>query len=237
MSVAMTRRGTVVLAASVALVLAALAAAPAADAATLYACVKKSGSARMFTKKPKCKKGETKLSWNTQGAAGKDGVNGINGAAGKDGAIGKEGAPGQPQHAGTFSSTLAASFETPPSAALFSLAGASVKLVCFNFIGNFSIIEASAPTSSRAETGMVAVNSAGKAPEVAQEPVQDVALTPSSTTIMKLSSNVKEPFSNIAHVNGSIITPTGVVLWDAYLATGPNPSGCTIHGTALTVPL
>jgi hypothetical protein len=243
MSIARNRRMLVGLAACAALMTAVLAAAPQAQASTLFACVKKSGAARVFSKKPKCKKGETLLSWNSQGAAGKNGVNGINGAGGKDGAAGKdgtngtEGLPGQPQKAVTFSATLAASFETPPSAALFNLAGASAKLVCFNFIGNFSFIEASAPATSRAETGMVATDTTGKSPEVAQEPVQDIALTTSFSPIIKLSSNTKEPLANIAHVNGSITTPTGVVLWDAFLKTGPNPAGCTIHGTALTVPL
>lgn len=247
MSLAHTRRMLVALAACAALMTAVLAAAPQAQAAsTLFACVKKTGAARVFSKKPKCKKGETLLSWNSTGAAGKNGVNGINGtngsagAPGKEGTAGKdgtEGAAGQPQKATTFSATLAASFESPPSAALFNLAGASAKLVCFNFIGNFSFIEATGPATSRAETGMVATDTSGKSPEVAQEPVQDIALTTSFSPIIKLSSNTKEPLANIAHVNGSITTPTGVVLWDAFLRTGPNPAGCTIHGTALTVPL
>jgi hypothetical protein len=248
MSIARNRRTFVVLAACAALLTAVLAAAPQAQASTLFACVKKSGNTHIFTKKPKCKKGETLLSWNSTGTAGRNGVNGINGAAGagkegpagKEGTTGKEGkegVAGQPQKATTFSATLAASFESPPSATLFTLAGASAKLVCFNFIGNFSLVEASAPASSRAETGMVATDTTGKSPEVAQEPVQDVGLTPTFVSIIKLSSNTKEPLSNIAHVNGSIITPTGVVVWDAFLKTGPNPAGCTIHGTALTVPL
>jgi hypothetical protein len=246
MSIARNRRALVVLAACAALLTAVLAAAPQAQASTLFACVKKSGATHIFSKKPKCKKSETLLSWNSKGAAGKNGVNGINGAAGKDGPAGKEGTTGkegkegvagQPQQATIFSATLAASFETPPSAPLFTLAGVSTKLVCFNFIGNFSFIEASAPASSRAETGMVATDTTGKSPEVAQEPVQDIGLTPTFTSIIKLSSNTKEPLSNIAHVNGSIITPTDVVVWDAFLKTGPNPAGCTIHGTALTVPL
>jgi hypothetical protein len=249
MSIARNRRMLVVLAACAALLTAALAAAPQAQASTLFACVKKTGATHIFTKKPKCKKSETLLSWNSNGAVGKNGINGINGPAGKEGSAGKEGTAGkegkegkegvagQPQKATTFSATLTASFEAPPSATLFNLAGASAKLVCFNFIGNFSIIEASAPTSSRAETGMVATDTTGKSPEVAQEPVQDIGLTPTSVSIIKLSSNTKEPLSNIAHVNGSIITPTGVVVWDAFLKTGPNPAGCTIHGTALTVPL
>jgi hypothetical protein len=58
----------------------------------LYACVKKNGSARVFTKKPKCKKGEKKLSWNNEGPAGKNGVNGTNGTKGTNGTNGTNGA-------------------------------------------------------------------------------------------------------------------------------------------------
>ncbi len=245
MSIARNRRMLVALAACAALMTAVLAAAPQAQASTLFACVKKTGAARVFSKKPKCKKGETLLSWNSKGAAGKNGVNGINGAAGKEGTPGKNGtngtngtngAAGQPQKAVTFSATLAAAFESPPSAPLFNLGGVSAQLVCFNFIGNFSFIEA-ATSAGFAQTGMAVSDSSGKSPEVAQEPVREATLTSSFTQIIKLSSNTKEPLANIAHVNGSIMTSTSVVLWDAFLRTGANPAGCTIRGTALTIPL
>jgi hypothetical protein len=95
MSVPITRRWIALLTAAGALLLAALAVAPQAEAATIYACVKKkSGSARIVSKKAKCKKGESKLSWNSEGPAGRNGVNGANGSNGKDGAQGKEGIPG-----------------------------------------------------------------------------------------------------------------------------------------------
>lgn len=93
MSIQTTRRVAALPAVVGALLLAAFAAAPQADAATIYACVKKhSGAARIVTKKAKCKKGESKLSWNTEGPAGKDGANGANGAAGKEGPAGANGA-------------------------------------------------------------------------------------------------------------------------------------------------
>ncbi len=79
--------------------LSAFVAAPQANAATIYACVKKNGTARFVTKKAKCKKKESKLSWNSEGPAGK---NGLNGANGKDGAQGKEG-PAGPANPLTFS--------------------------------------------------------------------------------------------------------------------------------------
>lgn len=243
MSLAHNRRMLVALAACAALMTAVLAAAPQAEAApTLFACVKKTGAVKVFSKKPKCKKGETLLSWNSKGAAGKNGVNGINGAGGKEGAAGKngtngtDGAAGQPQKAVTFSATLAASFESPPSAPLFNIGGVSAQLVCFNFIGNFSFVEA-ATSAGFAQTGMAVSDSSGKSPEVAQEPVREATLSSSFTQIIKLSSNTKEPLANIAHVNGSIMTSTSIVVWDALLRTGANPAGCTIRGTAFTIPL
>jgi hypothetical protein len=93
MSIALTRRGLAVLAAAGALLLAGLTASQA-GAQTLYACVKKNGNARIFSNKPKCKKGEKRLSWNIEGRAGKNGANGLNGANGANGNDGKEGKEG-----------------------------------------------------------------------------------------------------------------------------------------------
>jgi hypothetical protein len=94
MSISINRRGTAVLVAACALLVGSLSVAAAADASTLYACVKKNGTARVFTKKPKCKKGESKITWGSAGPAGKNGANGANGGAGKDGANGKNGENG-----------------------------------------------------------------------------------------------------------------------------------------------
>jgi hypothetical protein len=91
-------RTTAVLAVTGALLLAAFAAAPAADASTIYVCAKKSnGAVRIVGKNARCKKGESKMSWNTEGPAGKNGSNGAAGpagATGAPGANGKEGANG-----------------------------------------------------------------------------------------------------------------------------------------------
>ncbi len=81
-------RALAVLAATGALLLAAFAAAPQAEASTLYACVKKGGTVKVFTKAPKCKKHETKISWNSVGPAGKNGTNGTNGTSGTNGTNG-----------------------------------------------------------------------------------------------------------------------------------------------------
>jgi hypothetical protein len=91
MSTVTTRRGLSAFVVIAALLFAALAATSQASASTLYACVKKNGSARVFSKKPKCKKGETKLSWNNEGAAGKNGLNGNNGLNGLNGTNGTSG--------------------------------------------------------------------------------------------------------------------------------------------------
>ncbi len=86
---------TAVLSAST-LLLSGLAAAPQAGAATLYACVKKKGgAARFVSARTNCRRGETKLSWNTQGVPGRNGSNGKNGPAGKNGTNGKNGTDGK----------------------------------------------------------------------------------------------------------------------------------------------
>jgi hypothetical protein len=94
MSALSHRRAVVALVATGALLLAAFAVASQAEASTLYACVKKSGSAHIFTKKPKCKKGESKLTWNSEGPAGKNGANGSNGTNGTNGTSGTNGTNG-----------------------------------------------------------------------------------------------------------------------------------------------
>jgi hypothetical protein len=88
MSAFSNMRAMAVLAATGALLLAAFAAAPQAEASTLYACVKKGGTVKVYTKAPKCKKHETKISWNSVGPAGKNGTNGANGTNGTNGANG-----------------------------------------------------------------------------------------------------------------------------------------------------
>ena len=92
MSTPSLRRVLMTLMAAAALMIGVLAGASSANASTLYACVKKNGSAHIYSKKPKCKKGESKLSWNSSGPAGKNGANGTNGANGSNGAAGTNGA-------------------------------------------------------------------------------------------------------------------------------------------------
>jgi hypothetical protein len=88
-----TRRAVTLLAAAGALLSVAFAAVPQADAATLYACVKKEGgSMRLVGEKTRCRRRvERKVSWNTNGPAGKNGATGKNGANGANGTNGTSG--------------------------------------------------------------------------------------------------------------------------------------------------
>jgi hypothetical protein len=129
-----TRRRSVLLVAIGALLLAALGTASQAAATTLYACVKKDGTAHIYTKKPKCKKRETKLSWSTDGVAGRNGLNGANGLNGLNGVNGKEGPRGlvgpQGPGASTFTFDAAAS-ATPTRVTLGAVPGGTVFADCF----------------------------------------------------------------------------------------------------------
>jgi hypothetical protein len=94
MSTSITSRGIALITAAAISLLAAFAMASQADAATLYACVKKEGgSMRLVSQRTKCnRKSERKVSWSTTGPAGH---NGANGADGKNGTNGANGANGQ----------------------------------------------------------------------------------------------------------------------------------------------
>jgi hypothetical protein len=83
-------RRTTALGAAGALLLAGLATAPKASAATIYACVKKNGTVRIVAKRAKCRRGEKKLSWNSEGVPGKNGKNGANGKNGTNGTNGQD---------------------------------------------------------------------------------------------------------------------------------------------------
>jgi hypothetical protein len=110
------------LAVSGALLVVAFAAAPSANASTLYACVKKkSGAVRLVSKSTKCKKSEKKVSWNTEGPAGLRGPQGLDGKAGGEGKGGAEGKSGLAGAAGT--ARAYAFMETPGVTACKLLSG------------------------------------------------------------------------------------------------------------------
>ncbi len=100
-----TRRRTIAgLLAIGALLLDALAVAPAAQAGIIYACAKQvGGSVHIVTAGTKCKRGEVKLRWagatgpiGPAGPAGRAGADGANGSPGATGATGAQGEPGTP---------------------------------------------------------------------------------------------------------------------------------------------
>jgi len=108
MSTLINRRPMAVLGTSGAIAFASLGHAAQASASTLYACVKKNGTARLFASKPRCRKGETRLFWNVegpQGPRGHNGANGRNGREGNNGANGTNGTNGANGAAGGFSTS------------------------------------------------------------------------------------------------------------------------------------
>jgi len=242
MSMLVIRRGTAVLGTAGALLLAVLAIAPQANAATLYACVKnKTGTARVFTKKPKCKRGETKLSWNTTGPAGvngRNGANGVAGGAGKEGPAGGEGAPGKggPAGAPQFGTAISASVTAPVSGKsetpLFTLANVTVKLGCAK---GASTLEASGPAGTRAESGMVDSRANNKEPtEIIQQTIYNVALTSTPTVFGALARNASGEVANVGHINATIMTSIGFVIIDTFIET--TASACTLSGTTFDMP-
>ena len=110
-----------------------------ASAGTLFACVNKNGSAHLFSKKPKCKKHESKLSWNTQGIAGgsgKEGAAGKNGGNGTNGTNGTNGLDGAVAGFGAFETgelNITEDFE--PTA----IPGLSKKLPAGSFLASASV--------------------------------------------------------------------------------------------------
>ncbi|HEY2558032.1 MAG TPA: hypothetical protein VGI08_13070 [Diaminobutyricibacter sp.] len=108
--------------------LAALITASRVGASTLYACVKKDGSAHIYSKKPKCKKREVKLSWSTEGPAGKNGANGLGGVNGKEGLQGPIGPQGPGATTFSFDATASA---TPTRVIVGTVPGGTVSADCF----------------------------------------------------------------------------------------------------------
>jgi hypothetical protein len=240
MSTLVIRRGTAVLGTAGALLLAVLAIAPQANAATIYACVKnKAGTARVFTKKPKCKRGETRLSWNTTGPAGLNGTNGVGGGAGKDGpaggegAAGKAGPAGQPQFGAAISASVTAPGSGKSETSLFALAGVTVKLGCAKGV---SALEASGPPAgTRAESGMVDSRANNKEPtQIVQQTIYNVALTSTPAVFGALASNASGEAANVGHINATIMTSIGFVIIDTFIET--TPTECKLSGTTFDMP-
>jgi hypothetical protein len=236
----LTPRGKAVLVAVGSLLLAALTAAPQAGAATIYACVKrKTGSARIVSKSVKCRKGESKLSWNTEGVTGKDGKSGKDGKDGTAGKDGAEGVPGQPQRAVTFNVSSESKVFTKKITPLFSLSGVSVFLDCANvLVGNITALEASGPASTRAVSGMVSSRNNNIEPiEGFQQPVYSVTIGTTNTVFAALATNEKAPTGNVGHVNATITTPGAIIAIDTFIEVAIGAKACTVSGAAFSVPV
>ncbi|HEY4451639.1 MAG TPA: hypothetical protein VGN13_08610 [Solirubrobacteraceae bacterium] len=104
MSIPTMRPRALVLTAATATAMVLAPAVTVARTSTFYACVKKNGTARISTKKPRCARHETRISWSARGPAGRNGANGANGlggATGASGTNGKDGASGANGASGT----------------------------------------------------------------------------------------------------------------------------------------
>ena len=81
--------------------------AAATPDATLYACVhNRAQTIKMTTAAKACPNGYTKLSWNTQGPQGPQGITGAQGPQGPAGSQGPQGSTGPQGPAGTPGSTI-----------------------------------------------------------------------------------------------------------------------------------
>jgi hypothetical protein len=127
-----TIRGRVVSAGAAAVLSAILAVAPSAQASKYYGCVKKNGGAlRVVSRTTKCKRGERKIFFDSEGQPGKPGLNGANGTNGASGA-------------GSFESTLP---HNVTEEGTWALAIQTANSVAFSTI-SFNIPLAAAPAVS-----------------------------------------------------------------------------------------
>ena len=233
----------------VAVVIAALAAAIAfvgvassASAATIYACQKKkTGAIVVVTKKKKCnKKTEKKVSWNTEGKAGKNGTNGKDGPAGKDGAAGKDGTngkDGEPRYAIPFNIDRARSSSTVDT--LATVDGAEIAYRCSTpLFGTTSARITVTGGTGNLQSGAVWTNN-GDLITTGQEFTQYETLSAAAHVFARVTPSGGPPTLNKGHVSGSIRTTNAVVFIDAYMAVDENPSGpsdCILRGALRIVP-
>lgn len=221
--------------AALSLMLAGTFAAQRAGAATYAACIakkgKKKGQVRIVSAKKKCRKSERKISWNSSG------VPGTPGTPGTPGANGQNGVPGQPQKATSFSVASDVVFLGSKFTQAFTLGDVSVRMACSNaLVANIVAVQATGPAGSTAQTGMVATRLDNSATQAAQSAVQSKGVA-TNTEIVTLVSNSAGELTNIGYVHGSIVTPTQVVVFDAYVRVGPSsPTACQLKGSAFAIP-
>lgn len=240
MSTRSLRRVLMALVAGGALMVASFAAASPASASTLYACVTKKGTARVYTKAPKCKKGEKKISWNTSGAAGKNGSNGSNGVNGSSGSNGKEGAPGQPQKVVRFTAAQESAF-SPTPITLFSADGITYTFSC-QFALFFTVGELQAQGSAaQAYASAVFGRPAGQ--ETTSEDVKSLidvvkvgGEAQSIATDINAAANKAGSAEQYAIWTGTVEGPTSTTWLHVWMDTAPTSGPtCNVHGTAITV--
>jgi hypothetical protein len=163
------------------------------------------------------------------------------GAVGPPGGEGPGGPHGEVRQARAFDASL----ESSGRELLFTLPGPVVgKLVCgpFQSVLTLTGLEVTAPLGSRAETRLVAVNSAG-GPTEGQASIEDVPLTPVSgeeheereAAAVLFSNSKGEHRTNDAYLEGSIITPTAIIKLSAYMQAAV-PASCTMRGAAFSTP-
>lgn len=190
----LTRRRTLMLATVAALLVTAFAAVTQAQAATIYACVKKNGSAHIFNKKPKCAKHETALSWNTTGPAGKNGANGTNGSNGTNGTNGTNGAVAGYSAFEASAIVLDSSFQT--------------------------VVEKSLPTGSFIVAASVELDGYAESAESYSEEECILSDTSSSKTVLEVTSYWGSPFFNVRA--GEYLAQGAIPFHTALTTTAPS---------------
>lgn len=212
--------------------LASLALAPAAPAATIKACQKKKGGAlRIITGKAKCKKKTEKtLSWSTTGPAGKNGANGTNGTNGASGAIGATGpqGPGAKRFTGNAAITL---LSNEVAVQPFTVGPVTISFNCGNFlVGNAAVINISSTADGLAATQAVYAENPDNAIDVPQTVFASDAFTAGQTKNHNVAlaggdaTNNPSIFTTVVESGGQTLIITGAVALS---------SSCTISGQAI----
>jgi hypothetical protein len=195
----------------------------------------------------------------TQGAQGPTGPEGPSGKgpAGKEGAqgpagpTGPTGPPGQVQKPAAFEKTLEPSEGAEEETELFKLEEAQIEASLWCGSGGASgrakaEIRVWAPSGSRAQGGLVAINSKTGATEETRNlvktytHVETKAENHEGKFLAELTSNAKgTEGTNFSQLDGSLSTPTEVAFVNSFVEAAPYASKpvCAARGTAFSVPL
>jgi hypothetical protein len=170
---------------------------------------------------------------------------GVGGGSGPTGPTGPAGLGGGGQAAVFFNKSIKAELSSSGGdiAPLFALPGISMRLQCLYLVATIAELEVSAPAGSQVELGTVVTNGSGGPPpaDADSQPVLGGPIANANEGILVLITDPSEPYVNVAHLSGSIVTPTAVVPLDAYVRaeTEHHEEGsntCTAMGTAYSVP-